>query len=224
VTKPSTKKILEIFYPNGITVDQLQDAADQLSELEDLDLEDEEEKPKGRFASHLASRLSSRPRYWKPGEYRVRIKQVQFREGLRGSSYIVECDILESSNPEIKPGDDIGHVIRITAPSIDPIDECALVLAPDSLDRIASFLRVCFATMLALEGKPVVDPNKLNVEEKDVEVSYCVDQPLTGVEIGVEAVDIVTASGKPFTKVVYKVLPENLKAPKKTKPRKKKRK
>ena len=140
----------------------------------------------GRFSGISKARQSGGGNWWLKGKFRVRISKVEFREGHRGQSYIVESQVLTSSNPEVLVGETRSQVIKMDKES--------------ALGNIASFL--C-AAMASMTGENLDNPDANEIGESDVEASYGPDQPLVGVELNVEAIDIITKAGTPFTKVVY---------------------
>jgi hypothetical protein len=142
----------------------------------------------GKFSEINKHSQAGGGNWWKPGNYRARISSVKFQNGFKGEAYIIECEVLRSSNPDIKIGETRSQVIKLDKES--------------ALGNIASFLRVCQAI---LTGEGLDNPEALKVDESDVIDSYGADQPLVGVEIDVNAIDIMTKKGTPFTKIVYAV-------------------
>lgn len=142
----------------------------------------------GIFAKSVRDRQSGGGNWWKAGRYRGRVTKVEFKDGHKGQSYIIECEVLSSSNPEIKVGETRSQVIKMDKESAS--------------GNIGSFMCVCMAI---LTGENLDNPDKCEFEESDIEASFGVDQPLVGVELEIEAIDIKTRAGGDFTKIAYHV-------------------
>lgn len=142
----------------------------------------------GRFSGVTKARQMGGGNWWLKGRYRAKVTKVEFRNGHRGESFIVECEVLQSNNPEVLVGETRSQVIKMDKES--------------ALGNIGSFLCVCMSVMT---GENLDNPDANEIGESDVEAAYGPDQPLVGVELDVEAIDIITKAGKPFTKIVYHV-------------------
>ena len=147
----------------------------------------------GRFSGVNKARQSGGGNWWKKGKYRTRITKVEFRNGHKGESYIIEGEVLASSNPEILVGETRSQVIKMDKES--------------ALGNIGSFMGVCAAVMT---GENLANPDLNEVTEADVEASHGEDQPLVGLELEIDAYDIETKAGNPFTVIKYKVPAEKL--------------
>lgn len=141
----------------------------------------------GKFAKSAKERQTGGGNWWKAGKFHAKISKVEFREaGHTGDSYIIECEVLSSNNPAILVGETRSQVIKMEKES--------------AAGNIGSFVCVCCAL---LSGVNLDDPDKCEIEESDIIASYGPDQPFVGLEIDVEAIDITTRAGKPFTKILY---------------------
>jgi hypothetical protein len=146
----------------------------------------------GKFSKAVKDRQSGGGSWWKAGKHRARITKVEFRNGHTGESYIVEGEVLSSTNPEIKVGETRSQVIKLDKAS--------------AAGNIGSFVCVCAAM---LTGKNLDNPDACEIDESDIEASYGPDQPFVGLEVDVEGIDIKTRAGGDFTKIVYSV-PEDV--------------
>lgn len=149
----------------------------------------------GIFGKATKDRQSGGGNWWKAGSYLAKITKVEFRNGHKGQSYIVECEVLASNNPAVLVGETRSQVIKMDKESAS--------------GNIGSFVCVCCAL---LSGKNLDNPDACEIEESDIEASCGPDQPFVGLEVAVEAVDIKTKAGGDFTKIIYKIPPSRLNA------------
>lgn len=163
----------------------------------------------GYFSGVKTARQGGGGSYWTPGDYKVRVDRVIFKEsGFKGTSYIVECEILEvlrafpaedrgegiKFDASRKPGEKVGHVIKLDK---SEVKEAAL-------GNINNFLTACFETMAVMSGNST---EGIEIDESAVEESYGDDQPCAGLELHVHCQGIKTAkTGKPFVTTTYGVL------------------
>jgi hypothetical protein len=149
----------------------------------------------GKFATSTKARQSGGGAWWDAGRYRARIGRVAFIEGgYNGDSYVIECEVLESSNPKIAVGETRSQPINMKHAS--------------SPGNIGSFVCVCAAL---LTGKNLDDPDACEIEESDIVASYGPDQPFVGLEVMIDAAVVKTRAGGDFTKVQYSI-PDDAKA------------
>lgn len=124
-----------------------------------------------------------------PGTYQVRISNVKDFEGYQGDLfYIIEFEILESSNENIEVGKFYSQVIKYNQP-----------MGPINVKRF----------LMAATGFDPNDPdNEEAVTSEEVEQSLEEDDPLglKGLEMGLQCDDIRTREGKPFTKHTWEAI------------------
>lgn len=124
-----------------------------------------------------------------PGTFRVRIDKVKDFEGYQGDLfYIIEFEILESSNEKIEVGKFYSQVIKYNQP-MGPINVKRFVMAASGLD-------------------PNDPDNEDAIGSEEVEESLSDDQPFCGLEMGLQCDNITTREGKPFTKHTWEAVEE----------------
>lgn len=129
--------------------------------------------------------------YFLPGEYLCQVRWVLFKNGRNGKFYIVECNIVESGNPERPAG--------TSASWLQKMDGNASEVA---LGSIKGFLAACMG----------VDPNNkdavrevfTDAQGQDVsaavaEMSIADENPMAGTVVRLRATQGETKQGKPFT-------------------------
>ena len=153
----------------------------------------------GLFTGINDAEVTAGGRYFAPGNYRVKIKGVKVIESRRSKKdlFIIECEVLESTNDKYKPGSTASQVIVMNeimslpnvkgfmcaASGVDPEDD-------DANDKVGK-------QWTELTGK------KMSFEDA-CEYAISPDQPLAGTELELECVEIITkGKGQPFTKHVW---------------------
>lgn len=131
----------------------------------------------GKYSQIKEARTSEGGIYFLPGVYKVQVLRVKEGKTRKGDDFVVvESKILESSNPERPAGLDVGWMLMLK-------QDMAMI-------NLKQFLQA------ALDEE--------NVTEDDVLEAIGEDNPLAGLELGVQASTIQTRSGNPFTKVTWK--------------------
>lgn len=154
----------------------------------------------GMFDGIEDAQVSKSGQYFKPGSYRVKIKAVKGQESSATPGkhfFIVETEVLESSNPDIPVGNERSQVITMGEQM--------------ALPNVKMF-------MAAVSG---VDPNSDTINEeveaywepklgqhmsfKDIcELVTSSANPLEGLELALVCEEITTkGTGKPFTKHLW---------------------
>jgi hypothetical protein len=141
----------------------------------------------GMFAGIKESKTQEGGVYFLPGLYVVRIDKVKVGETRKEEQFfVVETTILESDNPERRPGSSCSWM------TLDRFD--------GFLGSVKSFVAVATDS----------DPDE--VDEAGVEMLVSNANPLMGTILRVEALNIKTRSQRDFTKVTFKpATPEQLK-------------
>lgn len=133
--------------------------------------------------------------YFEPGNYMVtinRCSEIKTRHG--GEFCVIECKINQSTCDELKPGMTAASFINLNNDMTE--------------DNIADFLR---ASLFALAKSNGQDPGVKTWEELEVDgEDYDGDEgivseenPLAGLDMEVEAFNVTTKAGKPFTVVRF---------------------
>lgn len=123
--------------------------------------------------------------YFKKGVYVVEVKAVKTGKTRKGVIFfVVECKILESDNPERTPGMSVSWMVTA--------DKDAF------LSNVRGF--VAEATDVDFE----------TVDEVDAEAVCATDNPLEGLIISAEAVDVPTKAGSNYTRVTWERIPEEM--------------
>ena len=126
-----------------------------------------------------AEGTSSLRQYFEPGFYTVAIERVFLHEKRLGGGklFIVETQVLESDNPNIKPGEKRNWVQSLAMPS--------------ALPRIKTFIGAALG----------LDPQDINGK---VNASICnhavsAENPLKGKKLTLTCINKPTGAGKQFT-------------------------
>ena len=142
--------------------------------------------------------VSRSGQYFKPGNFLVKIEAVKEQESQKESKiwFIIETKVLESDNPDVKVGGDYSQVIDTTnvmflpnvkgfmaavsgvEASSETINEEIEKYWEGVMGEYVSFERVC--ELVASEGNP-----------------------LQGIEIELQCVEIRTKDDRPFTRHIW---------------------
>lgn len=123
--------------------------------------------------------------YFKKGVYVVEVKAVKTGKTRKNVIFfVVECKIIESDNPERSAGMSVSWMVTA--------DKDAF------LSNVRGF--VAEATDVDFES----------VDEPDAEAVCSQDNPLEGLIIKAEAVDVPTKAGGTYTRVTWERLPEEI--------------
>lgn len=119
--------------------------------------------------------------YFLEGLYSVEVLKVfTMTSRKREDLFIAECKVLESDNPERKPGMRASWIVNLKQDA--------------ALGNIKGFIAAC-------NGIHPSDEDEVNEEVTEEAVEYAVsdDNPLKGTVLGLQAVGITTRAGTPFT-------------------------
>lgn len=119
---------------------------------------------------------SGKTPYVEPGMYKVRVEACKNVDGHRGNFFIVEMEVLESSNPERMPGSIMSWSVKL--------DKAYLATA---LGDVKAFVQA--ATMDA------------SVSEDDILEACSPENPLKGSILRINAFNTKTKAGKDYTKL-----------------------
>lgn len=139
-------------------------------------------KRTGLFGGVGDARVGQGGLYFLPGIYKVKIIRFFAMESRKKEDLIIaECEILESDNPQRKVGSKPSWVVNLKQDA--------------ALGNIKGFLAACLG----------IDPSDEEAVNEQVTEDFCeeaVDEdenPMGGVVVGLEAVDIKTRAGGDFT-------------------------
>lgn len=161
----------------------------------------------GLFANVADAEVSQGGVYFRPGLYVVEVKQVKTQRSSRNNKdyFIVECEVQQSTCDELEAGRKASQVIDINN-IMGPPNIKAFVAAASGIDPAApdvnSQLQAVWAELTGAE---------LSIEEI-CERAVANDNPLEGVEMFLEATEIRTRAGNPFTKHFWSPLTDELRA------------
>jgi len=127
-----------------------------------------------------ATSAGNRRPYFLEGTYRVRVVKcaaISSRTGI--PFFIVEAEILESNHPERPPGMVCAQVIKM-ATDMGPINVKRFIAAANGID-------------------PNSNEANEQVNEEVCEYAVSDEQPLTGIELGLQCVNTQTQRGTDFT-------------------------
>lgn len=146
-------------------------------------------------------RSSKGGNYFKPGRFLGRLlvaKGIESRDG--NTAFVAEFEILESNNPENHPvGDRPSYYVAISKAKF-----------PETAKgNIADCMRAMIACRELCEGgdAPTIDEVDISNELAEA-ITDEEDQPMAGTIMGIQATEITTRAGNPFTKVQFFV-PDN---------------
>lgn len=137
-----------------------------------------------------AQATGSRRPHYEQGLHIAKVLSVEFKDGYKGESIILETEILASTCHEA--GQILGIVFK-------PAKEM-------SRSNFKAFFEAASEENGTLEKYQAMD------EDGQIEMlaaSWGADQPFADVELGIEAVDIELKDGSPFTALYYNVLDED---------------
>lgn len=149
----------------------------------------------GLFANVQEAEISQGGVYFEPGLYMVRVALVKTQRSQRNSRdyFISEHEILHSNNPKLTAGRKASQVIDISN-VMGPSNIKAFVAAASGVDPSAPDVN----DQLARVWADIVE-RELTIEEI-CEFVVGGDNPLEGVTLFLEATEIRTRAGNPFTK------------------------
>lgn len=146
----------------------------------------------GLFSKIKGKRGSQGGVYFKQGLYQVKVNRVKVGKTRHGDEYFaVETEIITSTNPNREPGSNCTWM--------------AMFKHDAALGNIADFAR---AGLWAFAVQNGADPGfethaEVEIDEEGVEELCAEDNPIAGVILDIEAVDITTSKGNPFTLVKF---------------------
>jgi len=122
-----------------------------------------------------------------PGTFKVRIDRIKDFEGFQGDLfYIIEFEVLESSNEDIEVGKFYSQVIKYNQ-TMGPINVKRFVMAASGLD-------------------PNDSENEEAIGAEEVEESLSDEQPFSGLVMDLQCDNITTQKNKPFTKYTWEAV------------------
>lgn len=122
---------------------------------------------------------ASRGMYWSPGLHKIRVLAIKQSDGMKGKAVIIEAECLESDAEDAKIGSTYAHVIKFTYPE-------------SALGEIKAFLMAAVGT-----------DKKEEITKTVAEQCFSPEQPLSGVELGLQTWHVATSKGGNFTKHRY---------------------
>ena len=134
----------------------------------------------GFFSKIKDAQYGNTGNYFEEGVYRVRLVKVFVKDSARNpgtTNFIAECEVLESSNDNIKVGQ-----IRSWSPSFSK---------QPTMGNVRQFIAVATGS----------DIEEVGEDEADLAVGP--DNPLAGIELNLRCVIQTTTAGNPFTKHIW---------------------
>lgn len=144
----------------------------------------------GMFSKMKDASESAGGLYLQPGNYLVEIKAVKEQSSSVGSQvfYIVEMQILESDNDDLRPGMEPAWLVDMT-----------MKYENLALGNVKNFLRAAYGTMALAEGEEPPTADDIGEDEAELSMTGI----LEGVKVYAKAFNIVTKAGNDFTKVTW---------------------
>jgi hypothetical protein len=152
--------------------------------------------------------ISKSGQYFKPGNYKVRIKAVKTQDSQVGPAkkfFIVETEVLKSSNPDIAVGSERSQIIDMSnvmaLPNVKYFVAAASGVDPNS-EGINGEVEGYWKKKLAEDG--VLKPGEDVSFDQICELVVSAINPLGGIELDLECMNITTkGEGKEFTKHLW---------------------
>jgi hypothetical protein len=130
------------------------------------------------FTGIDSARVSKGGIYFKPGVYLAKVLACKgFQNRQQIGTFVIECELLESSEPSLPPGTLVSQVIMLNK---EP-----------ALGNIKAFI----AAAMKDDAK--------NVTEEMADLVASPGNPLKGIVLRVSASNIKTKAGAPFTKLTW---------------------
>lgn len=151
----------------------------------------------GLFGGIKGQRGSQGGVYFLPGNYVVEIQRCKTGKTRKEIDFFVaECKIVESDNPERKPGSSASFMVTLDK---DP-----------ALGNIADFMRMGMWLQGRAAGLDDLPPEAdgIELDEGDADEICGEDNPFVGMEMGLEAYNKPTKAGNDFTR--HKWLPPEI--------------
>jgi hypothetical protein len=141
--------------------------------------------------------------YFKPGRYRVRIREVKKINGQKGEKFfVIETKVLESDNPEIQVGEERSQVVKMSN-VMALINIKQFVAAASGVDP---YLDKDDVNLLVEKFWKEYHPQGVQLPFAAIVDQFIVQaNALEDVEMGLECVDVRTKEDGKFTKHIWEV-------------------
>lgn len=147
----------------------------------------------GLFAYIKGQRSTQGGVYFEPGIYKAQINRVKLGKTRKEEDFfVVETELIESNNPDRPEGSTCSWMVMFKHDA--------------ALGNIADFCRAgLFAYAVQNDADPGVPSyEKVEVDDASAEQICGEENPLAGVILTVEAVNVKTKAGRDFTRVSWR--------------------
>jgi hypothetical protein len=148
--------------------------------------------PRGMFAGVANAQVTRRGQYMNQGDYICQIAEAQFKPGRTGNMVIIELDILESSydaNDQVKSRCNQPH------------SRVSVFIKQN--DNFASNMKEVMLAVSGFDAQGQPRPETDQVSEAECDAFVSKEQPFAGALVYLEAREIATKAGNPYTRISW---------------------